>query len=153
MIGSFTGRALPIEDVDDAWGHAKTGMLFVRLACQITKGEHAGKTYTWKGYFGPDSAERTKQSLEHCGADLSTGRELKGVDRNEVNLVLKEEKNEETGKVYTKISFINRIGGMGKLPDSAKLAPHQMNEVDVMLRASSSKQTSTEVEYDEEAPF
>lgn len=72
----------------------------------------------WSGYFGPNSAERTIESLQHCGwqgddvGEFADG-ELHGLDANEVEVVVELEEYEKEGEKKTspKVQWVNKLGG------------------------------------------
>jgi hypothetical protein len=124
MRGTFVAKAVPSiyhdaamadDPENDVWGEAKTGTRYVQVAFEIARGEHAGKVFTWRGMFGPKSAERTIESLRYCGARLADGDvfDLVGLSSNEVSIVLDEDTDEITGKTYTTVSWVNRFGASG----------------------------------------
>ncbi len=111
---------------------AQKGTPQIQFYCAITQGEFKGDRAKWTGYFGPNSAGRTVESLQHCGwegeelGEFADG-ELHGLDRNEVELVIDIEDYEvqvddqETGETKTvkksspKIQWINDGAGAGRL--------------------------------------
>lgn len=101
MQGTFKARA-------KEWGlgHSATGKEQVAVLFEVTQGEHAGKSFTWFGFFTENTTERTLDSLRHCGWDGDNFVEMKGLDSNEVEIVVEEEEYE--GKVRTKVQWVNR---------------------------------------------
>jgi hypothetical protein len=101
MQGTFKARAK-----EWALGLSSTSKEQVAVLFEITQGEHAGKAVTWFGYFTENTTERTLDSLRHCGWDGDNFVELKGLDANEVEIVVEEEEYE--GKRRTKVQWVNR---------------------------------------------
>jgi hypothetical protein len=81
------------------------GVLFELMEC-----EEAGETITWYGYFSEKTADRTIESLRHCGwagDDLS---KLTAADLPDpVTLVVDEEMDQE-GKLRAKVRWVNKLG-------------------------------------------
>jgi hypothetical protein len=101
MQGTFKARAK-----EWALGHSKNGKEQVAVLFEITQGEHAGKSYTWFGFFTDQTTDRTLDSLRHCGWDGDNFVELKGLDANEVEIVI--DTDEYEGKPRTKVQWVNR---------------------------------------------
>lgn len=101
MQGTFKARAK-----EWALGLSSTSKEQVAVLFEITQGEHAGKSLTWFGYFTEQTTDRTLDSLRHCGWDGDNFVELKGLDANEVEIVVDEEEYE--GKTRTKVQWVNR---------------------------------------------
>lgn len=72
-----------------------------------------GQTITWYSYFTEKTVERTLESLEHMGWDGRSITDPKGLDLNEVSLVVEMEKSETDDKMYPRVRWVNRIGGAG----------------------------------------
>lgn len=89
-----------------ALGHSSNGNEQVAVLFEITQGEHQGRTITWFGFFTDKTAERTLDSLRHCGWDGDDFVNLTGLDANEVELVIAEE--EYQGKFHDRVQWVNR---------------------------------------------
>lgn len=91
---------------------------FIELYFVITEGENAGGEVRWTGYFSEKTAERTIQSLQHCGwqgedpSEFADG-DLHGLDANEVEIVVELEEYEKDGERRTapRVQWVNRLGG------------------------------------------
>jgi hypothetical protein len=70
-----------------------------------------GQTIVWYGYFTDLTTERTLESLEYMGWDGVDITDPKGLDTNEVQLVIEHEPPNDQGKVFAKVQWVNRIGG------------------------------------------
>lgn len=79
--------------------------------------DHPGTRMAWYGSFSETTVgndqkplyQVTMESLYHCGWEGPDLRDLTGVDRNEVTVVVKNE--EYQGKTRAKISWVNGMGG------------------------------------------
>lgn len=92
---------------------------FIELYFEIQGGENAGGRARWTGYFGPNSSERTIESLQTCGwegddlSEFSDGA-LHGLDVNEVEIVVElEEYTNKEGEKRTRprVQWVNKPGG------------------------------------------
>src|SRR5579862_677136 len=73
--------------------------------------DRPGEAITWYGYFTEKTAERTLESLQHCGWTGDDITDLSGIERNEVQLVVENEEYE--GKVHARVAWVNLPGGGG----------------------------------------
>lgn len=89
-----------------AFGRTQNGKEYVGVMFEVTAGEHAGKVFSWRGFFTENTLDRTLESLRHCGWDSDSIVELDNLGANEVELVLGEEEYE--GKTYTRVQWVNR---------------------------------------------
>jgi len=96
------------------------GTPFVEFYLEIVDGEHKGGRARFTGYFGPNSAERTVESLQFCGwqgDELSEFADhgLHGLDANEVEGVIELEewtdKQTEEKRTAPRVKWINKLGG------------------------------------------
>jgi hypothetical protein len=69
-----------------------------------------GRTITWYGYFTDKTLDRTVETLRICGWDGNDPRDLTGLDRNEVALVIEHERD-AVGQVRARVRWVNRPGG------------------------------------------
>lgn len=97
---------------------------FVGIKFRVIDGEFNGQTVKWEGYLTDKTAERTLESLQHCGwtgDDISvfaTG--LNGLDKNEVELQIEMEPGStDPTKEYPKVQWVNRAGGGAKFAGEA----------------------------------
>jgi hypothetical protein len=98
---------------------SKQGTPFIELYFEMLEGESKGHKARWTGYFGPNSSERTIESLQTCGwagdelGEFSDG-QLHGLDTNEVEAVVENETYTDasgTERTSPRIQWINRLGG------------------------------------------
>lgn len=113
--GTYTARASEVM-----LGTSKEkGTPFVGVMFTVTGGEYAGQKVKWEGWLTERTAERTIESLQHCGwtgddlSELTKG--LQGLDQNEVELVVEMEPYDgpddaKRGKSYPKVKWVNRAG-------------------------------------------
>jgi hypothetical protein len=103
--GHYRARA-----VEGDFGVAGTGTKQIAVLFEITEGEARGERVTWYGYFTPATAERTIESLRHCGCTFPDDAidDLDGLTVNEVGLVLEEE-HDEHGPVRLRVRWVNRL--------------------------------------------
>lgn len=109
MIEAGTWKARGCEA---ALGDTKGGKRQVGVDLVILEGPNTGAHITWYGYFTDASWERTIESLQLLGWDGDNLADLRGIDRNEVNVVIDHEPNPDTGEVRAKASWINQLGGV-----------------------------------------
>lgn len=99
-----------------------------------------GRTINWWGYFSEKTAERTLDSLEFMGWD---GRDIanpRGLDRNEVELVVGEETNDK-GESFSKVLWVNRPRGAAVKEElkGAELSAFQQRMQAAMLARKQNK--------------
>lgn len=101
MAGTHRARA-------KEWGLgvSQTGKEQVAVMFEITQGPCAGRHITWFGYFTDKTIERTFDSLRHCGWADDDIVALRGLDANEVDLVIEPEEYE--GKLHDRVKWVNR---------------------------------------------
>ncbi len=92
------------------FGRASTGSEQVYIDFEIASGPHAGKRIPAYLYFTEKTADRTLESLEYCGWDGGSLKELKGLGSKEVELVIELEKRQD-GNEYLRVKWINSTGG------------------------------------------
>jgi hypothetical protein len=100
------------------------------VSIQFAFADPALGSIVWDGWLTEKTFDRTIESLRHCGWEGSDLSELQGLDANEVDLVIEQEEYE--GRVYPKVKWVNRAGGLAhKTPlsgDKAKFFALQMKE-------------------------
>jgi hypothetical protein len=104
-------------------GYSESGKEQVAVAFQLEEGVDAGQRITWRGYFTEKTTERTLQSLRYCGWDGINLADLTGLDKNLVQLVIENE--EYNGKTYSKVAWVNQLGGLAlknRMDDKARAA-------------------------------
>ena len=116
--GNYKARAVEYQ-----FGLAETGTEQVAVTFEITEeGEFHGHTIVWFGFFTEATAERTVQALRTCGWDGDDLSDLRGLDRNEVVLVI--EHDEYNGKVQVRVKWVNRSGA-GRIELKRKMTDAQ----------------------------
>ena len=116
--GNYKARAVEYQ-----FGLAETGTEQVAVTFEITEeGEFHGHTIVWFGFFTEATAERTVQALRTCGWDGDDLSDLRGLDRNEVVLVI--EHDEYNGKVQARVKWVNRSGA-GRIELKRKMTDAQ----------------------------
>ncbi len=105
--GHYKARAL-----DADFGFAGTGTKQVALSFEILDGDERGEHISWYGFFTQNTAERTVESLRHCGCVFPDDRldDLNGLGNTEVELVVEEETSER-GEAKSRVRWVNRLGG------------------------------------------
>jgi hypothetical protein len=98
--------------IDRQFGKTAKGNEQILVIFAVTDdGPHKSKKLYWYGYFTEKTIDRTLESLEHCGWDGTSLKELKGFGTQEVELDVGLEKNEQDGKEYVRVRWVNRLGG------------------------------------------
>lgn len=102
--GKYVAKA---QDV--GLGMTDTGKEQIGILFEVVEGESAGEVVTWRGYFTEKTAQRTIESLRHCGwqgDDLST----LTVDDLPANVQIVVDEEEYDGSTYTRVKWVNRLG-------------------------------------------
>lgn len=105
MKGTFRARAKQWELGESSTGKEQIGVLFDIL----TEGAEFSQV-SWYGYFTEGAIARTIESMRHMGWKGEDLEHLEDLGANEVELVVDEEEYE--GKLYTKVKWVNRVGGL-----------------------------------------
>lgn len=102
--GHYKARA-----VEGDFGVAGTGTKQIAVLFEITDGEAHGERVTWYGYFTQATAERTIESLRHCGCTFPNDAidNLDGLTANEVGLVVEQEADDDGTR--TRVRWVNRL--------------------------------------------
>lgn len=108
--GKYRAKALVHK-----FGKSKNNTEQVYVDFEITAGPFAGQRLGWYGFFTEKTAERTLESLEYAGWDGQSLAELKGLGSKEVELVVDLEKNEQDGREYLRVRWVNRVSGGPKV--------------------------------------
>ena len=103
--------AYPARAREWGLGVSKTGTEQVGVMFEILSGEYAGKRRTWYGFFTDKTVDRTLESLEHCGWNGESIKDLSGLDRNEVSIVVDHEEDQD-GNLRERIRWVNSQGGL-----------------------------------------
>jgi hypothetical protein len=118
-----TYRSKPVEVM---MGKSKDkGTPFVGVMFEVVGGDFNGQKLKWEGYLTEKTAERTLESLQHCGwtgDDLSVFAKPEGAKllTNEVDLVVEMEPGiKDDGKEYPKVQWVNRAGSGPKFTGAA----------------------------------
>jgi len=110
-VGTRLARATGPEGVQ--FGMSSTSNLQIAITFKFTnpEDEYFGHVITWMGSFAPGKAsEITLEAMENCGWSGDDVMNMTGIDSNEVELVIIEEYNEEKGRAFDKVKFVNRAG-------------------------------------------
>jgi hypothetical protein len=132
--GRYQARATEHE-----FGQSKSATRFVRVQFEIkTEGEFHGHAIHWDGFFTEKTAERTMDSLEHCGWDGASLTALTGLGSKDCSITVEhEEYTDAQGntKKYPKVAWVNKLGG-SKLKDDAKLDAGGIKSLEQEFKAS-----------------
>jgi hypothetical protein len=110
------------KPIDRQFGKTAKGndQILVTFAI-LEDGPHKNKKVYWYGHFTEKTADRTLESLEHCGWDGASLVELKGFGSKEVELDVGLEQGDD-GKEYVRVRWVNRLGGGPKLKETLDVA-------------------------------
>jgi hypothetical protein len=109
IVGKRRARA-----IERKFGKTSKGNEQIAVTFAITEdGPHKSKRLFWYGYFTEKAIDRTLQSLEHCGWDGASLKELKGFGSQEVELDIGTETGND-GNEYVVVRWVNAIGGKGR---------------------------------------
>lgn len=95
--------------VEGALAETSQGNPQVAVLVRITEGEHAGEEFTWYGHFTEKTEVRTLESLRHLGWETDDLTDLRGIDANEVQIVIGHEEDQE-GRMRPRVKWINAAG-------------------------------------------
>lgn len=102
--------ARPLEYV---FGKSKNkGTEQVSVTFQFQGGPNDGKRMTWNGWLTEKTAERTFESLEHCGWDGNSLKAMTGFGSKNVELVIEDEEGTD-GEMYPTIKWVNKLFARG----------------------------------------
>lgn len=104
--GRYTMRA-----VGGALGKAKTGTPQIGIELAVTQGEEVGQKIWYYGYFTDAAQEYTFKALRTMGWEGDDLTDLKGIEKNEVTVIVALE--EYDGKENLKVKGIFPLGGSG----------------------------------------
>lgn len=93
-------------------GIADKGTEYIAVVFRIAEGQYAGQFRTWRGFFTEKTEKRTVESLRYCGWTGNDFTNLTDLDKNFVTVTIEHESNEETGKLYDKIAWVNKPGNL-----------------------------------------
>ena len=110
-MGAITPGKYRAKAVAHKLGKTSKGTEQVYIDFELTSGEHKGQHLPYYGYFTEATAERTLESLEYCGWDGNSLGEMRGLGSKEVELVVELERNDQDGKEYLRVKWVNRTGG------------------------------------------
>lgn len=100
--GRYTAKAIEWKLGMTSTGKEQIGVLF-----QLSD----GRTISWYGYFTENTVDRTLESMEHMGWDGLDITAPKGLDANEVSIVVEGEASPTDGKMYPRVKWVNKVGG------------------------------------------
>lgn len=87
-------------------GVSESGKEFVAVLFEVSDGEHAGKRFSWRGFFTEKTTDRTLDSLRYCGWSCDNIAALTGMGSAEVDIVVEPEVYE--GKTYSRVKWVNK---------------------------------------------
>lgn len=153
--GRFRATAL-----EGDYGRAQTGTEQVAVLFKL----ETGAQLTWYGYLSENAADRTLESLVHCGvSDLAT---LADLGSKDVEVVVQHDTYE--GKTRARIAFVNALGSGGVAmknkaseADKASIAKRfkgnflklQKQHGDAPAASSASKPRAKATGTDDDIPF
>ncbi len=124
----------PARAVDHEFGVTPTkGTRFIRIKFEILDGEHRGQITHWDGWFTEKTLERTLDSMENCGWDGGSIGSPVGIGSKGCEIQVEHEENE--GRTYAKVAWVNRQGG-GKLKEDMRMDERDQANLDSEFRAS-----------------
>lgn len=165
--GTYRARAVEVMLGESQ----KKGTPFVGVRFVVSGDKGRGEGIKWEGWLTSNTAERTLESLAHCGwtgDDLSVfaNGDLHGLDRNEVDLVVEMEPYagtdpEKMGNEYPKVKWVNRVASgsrfAGASMDVAKAAEYgkKFRGLAMSLKAKNgaAKAAAAPAPIDDDLPF
>ena len=108
MIEAQTVKARAVEA---ALGTTSKGGEQVAILFTLLEGPNEGERITYYGYFTEKTQERTLETLEYCGWEGDDLSDLRGVDRNDVYLVIEHEPD-QNGETRARVRWVNAAGGI-----------------------------------------
>jgi hypothetical protein len=103
-IANYRARA-----IEGQMGFADTGTEQIAVTFEIIEeGDFEGHTITWFGFLTEATTERTIKTLIVCGWEGDDLSDLRGLDRNEVELVIEHETY--NGVKRARVKWVNRPG-------------------------------------------
>jgi hypothetical protein len=122
------------------FGKTPKGNEQIYIDFELSSGAHAGKHLPCYLYFTDKTAERTLESLEYCGWDGGSLKELKGLGSKEVELVVEYEQGND-GNQYLRVKWVNSTGGGVKEElDQGGLTSLEQRMKGLMLQRSQKRQ-------------
>lgn len=107
-------RARAVENSFE-WGVSSNDNDQIGVLVNVLDGELAGSQATWYGTFTEASEDRTIESLRFMGWNGTDVVNLPGLGSTDFQLTFEEEQT-DSGSVYWKPAFVNRIGVAMKTP-------------------------------------
>lgn len=104
--GTWKARAC-----DGALGFTSKGTEQIAIDLQLLEGPNTGNHITWYGYFSEATFERTIESLRLLGWKSDDLSDLRGIDANEVSIVIEHEPDLQ-GEYRARVKWINGLGGV-----------------------------------------
>jgi len=74
----------------------------------LSDADWQGQGITWHGYLTDKTYERTVLGLRYCGWEGDDLSDLSGIDKNEVELVIENETNDD-GATYPRVRWVNKV--------------------------------------------
>lgn len=133
------------QAVDGYLSHTKDGKEQIVVKFAVIGGQFDGQSVDWTGFFTEKTFDRTIKSLRYCGWQGDDIADLTGIDRHEVEIVV--EHNEYNEKLYPRVSWVNQIGGKGRMPAD------EVRAFAESIKGRIARLTVAEPEPDESMPF
>lgn len=109
--GTHLARACAPEAVK--FGMSSNNNLQIAITFHFTNPDdtYFGQSIAWISSFAPGKAsEITLEAMENCGWSGEDVMDMTDIDKNEVELVIIEEWNQDQTKKFEKVAFVNRRG-------------------------------------------
>lgn len=114
-----------------------TGTAFIRLQFEIiSEGEFRGHQIHSDLWLSEKTAERTMDSLEHCGWDGVSLANPQGIGTKDCQIVIEHEVSDRDGKTYPRVKWVNALSSGAKLKDEVKLDQAALRDLDREFKAS-----------------
>lgn len=137
--------------VEAMLGYTSTGKEQIGVLLETAEGNRI----TWYGYFTDQTTERTFESLRALGWEGDDLSDLRGIDRNEVEIVVEHEPDNH-GEIRARVRWINRSGGLAmkeSMPqDAARAFAARMKGAAIASRQRSSASAPTAPRNGRSAP-
>lgn len=131
MNGQANKRYYAAKAIEWGLGETSKGTEQVAVRFEILTENAEFNHITWYGYFSDKTVDRTIESLRICGWEGDDLTNLTGLDKNEVELVIGDEEDED-GNMRARVRWVNRPSGLAlKAPlagDKAKAFAASMRD-------------------------
>ncbi len=135
--GIYKARALPDSVQFGEAGAKKTPQILVQFEILDETERPTGEKITWFGFLTDDSMKRTMEGLRYCGWKGNDIRKLDGLGTIPVELDIGKEVYQ--GKEQTKVNWVNKIGGGGKVTAKAPIEGKGLDALAKRLKLAAEK--------------